>query len=173
MALRPPQHRVDAPIVYIHPNDDAWDLDRVRAEQETMDKPAEHPVAKYMGGFTRYDLNAKGMVGENEVCPADYIDEAKEPVKWHLKRLNAQQWYEVQPIWERAVRRDETPWDAYLRCGKYGVSKVDGLKLDGPPGNLTADDVKLLYKIDPELLKDVGEAVYSASLPLREDEKKR
>lgn len=34
--LRPPTHRIDAPGVYIFPNDDAWDSERIDAELEEL-----------------------------------------------------------------------------------------------------------------------------------------
>ena len=130
MALkRPPEHRADAPIVFVHPLDDAWDNDRVREEQEAMEAagedPTSHPVAMYHGGFTRFDITANVQFLDKSAAPQDYLDESKRPEKWHLKRLGFQEWYQVQPAWERAVAAGERPWEAYTKACRIGIKRVD------------------------------------------------
>ena len=76
--LGPATHRIDAPIIYIHPLDDAWDRERIEAERETLRGALatalesstdpkrraaiacdmRHPVDVYYSGATRYDLDA-------------------------------------------------------------------------------------------------------------------
>jgi len=44
---RPPQHAVDAEPIYIHPDDDAWDMDRVDRERKAL--ATDHKKAKREG----------------------------------------------------------------------------------------------------------------------------
>lgn len=179
MALRPPQHRIDAPILFVHATDTAWDEERIQREQQAMrsaDPPQEassHPVARYLGGFTRYDLDAAATVLGQVVTVRDYLDDAKQPTIWKLRRLSADEWYDVHPLFERDVRRGEKPWACYIRCGKLGVSKVEnGPALELIAGRMTTADVAKIDAIGRSMLYDIGEAVYQASMDLREDERR-
>ncbi|MBK8720685.1 MAG: hypothetical protein IPN32_39170 [Deltaproteobacteria bacterium] len=162
----------------MHPEDEAWDLERVHAEQLAMsardEDPRMHPVARYQGGWTRYDLDAAGTVDGRVATAREYLDEAKQPTMWKLRRLSWDQWYEVLPLWERAVRDGERPVKAYLRACVIGIEKVEsGPTLDLAAGRLTTDDMARLHAIHPELPLVIGEAVYTANMPLTESEGKR
>lgn len=192
MALRrnrPPQHRIDAPIVYVHQDDDAWNIERVREEQKRMAAAGEdqkhHPVALYQGGWTRYDLNAKGTVLGDVVAVSDYLDEGKHPMRWVLRRLTVTEWYEVHALFERAARMGEQPYACYLRCFALGVTRLEGgpsLEMTG--GRLTMADMEVIRDMadgTADLAEgrppidfpfDVGTAVYNASSPLTDPEKK-
>jgi hypothetical protein len=179
MALRPPQHRIDAPIVFVHRSDSAWDRDRIEREKADMRKadldPRDHPVDRYLGGFTRYHLDAQATVGGEVVTVRSYLDDTKQPTFWRLRRLTVHEWYEVHPQWERAVRAKESPTKAYVMAATLGVVKVEnGPTLDLTAGRLTAGDLEKLREIgeaiDDDLIVAIGEAVYQASMPLREDE---
>jgi hypothetical protein len=181
MALRPPQHRIDAPIRFIHPSDTAWDRERWDREKDEMRKagldPSDHPVDRYLGGFTRYDPDAEATVNGAVVTVNEYIDDAKQPTVWHLKRLTILQWYDVQPMWERDVRAGQSPKKAYVHAATIGVAKVDnGPTLDLTGGKLTTSDLEKLREIGSgigdDLIVAIGEAVYQASMPLREDERR-
>ena len=92
MALkRPPQHRADAPIVYVHPRDKAWDHDRITREQAEMKQAGKdatkHPAAQYMGGHTRYDLDAELTYGNEVARPRAWLEETKLPTKWYFNRF--------------------------------------------------------------------------------------
>lgn len=173
----PPQHRADAPIVFVHHDDSAWDMERVRAEQaeirDTNGDPTQHPVARYLGGYTRYDLDAPGQVLGRPTTAREYIDENKQPTRWTLRRLSWREWYEVQPLFERAAIAKERPRAAYATACQMGVVKVEaGPTLEFVGGRLTNSDMQRLYEIDQELPYDLGAAVYAASLPLSESEGK-
>lgn len=183
MLKRPPEHRADAPITYVHPADTAWDRERIKREQEEMrqrgEDPTTHPYARYQGGFTRYDLDAQCTLGDTTVTVRDYLDATKAPTLWHLRRLGFQEWYVVQPLWERDVRKGERPIAAYLQACTLGIKSVEnGPQLEGPPDRLTLGDLEKLYDLSrscPELadlIHEIGEAVYQASMPLSDDEKK-
>lgn len=178
---RPPQHRVDAPILYVHPSDEAWQRERIEAEQTAMkargEDPKQHPVARYQGGWTRYDLDAMSTVAGEARTPRDYLDESKQPTMWKLRRLDVAQWYEVHPLWDKAARASEKAFVAFLRAALVGIEKVEnGPTLELTAGRLTATDLQLLHDIgqgaEIDLVYDIGQAVYTASMPLSESEGK-
>lgn len=181
MALkRPPTHRIDAPIQFVHPSDTAWDEPRVLAEQQRMREaeldPTRHPVARYRGGWTRYDLGAEATLFGDVVSIRDYLDDSKQPTIWTLRRLTVSEWYEVHPIWQRETRAGMPPYAAYLRCATIGIRKVEnGPTLELTGGRLSASDLDKLHRLGQggefDLIFDLGEAVYQASMPLREEEK--
>lgn len=175
MLKRPPQHRSDAVPIFVHPSDEAWDNDRITAElQELGDEAKMHPVARYLGGWTRYDLDAQATVAGRTVTAREYIDESKQPTLWKLRRLSFAEWYEIQPLVEKALRAGERPFSGYLKACICGLANVDnGPTLEIPGGRLNAADVAKLYEIDQELPYAIGEAVYQASIPLTESEGKR
>jgi hypothetical protein len=65
---RPPQHRADAPIVFIWSKDPAWDFERVNAE---LKADPEHVVKLYIDGKTRGDITAPDAEGR---VVTDYLD---------------------------------------------------------------------------------------------------
>lgn len=186
MALkRPPQHRADAKIVYIHPQDEAWDRDTIEAEAKRMkevgESPTQHPWSLYTGGHNRYDLDAEYTVLGEVKRARDYLDESKSPTLWHLKRLSWNEWYDVDAQWQAEIKRGRPPHTAFLKALQVGLESVEnGPELQGPPNKLTLDDIEALHGlrveidgviVDPAL--DIGEAIYTASMPLTEVEKKR
>jgi len=175
---RPPQHRADAKIVYVHPADESWDDERIRDEQDEMkkrgEKTTDHPVARYLGGWTRYDLDAPATLDGKVVTPREYLDPSKPATEWHLKRLRTEDKYEVDSLIEQDIRAGALrPRKGYLRACVLGISKVEhGPDLEGAGRRLSLDDVAVLEDMHPGLPLDIGEAVYTASMPLRDDEKK-
>jgi hypothetical protein len=178
MALkRPPQHRADATIIFVPRSDDAWDTPRIEAETAAMkargEDPKRHPVARYHGGWTRYDLDAQGTVDGRAVTVREYLIESRRPTMFYLRRLDMQAWYEVEPQWESARLRGERPMACYLRCCALGLMKVEnGPTLEMPHARPNLADMEKLYDIHQDLPYDIGNAVYSASLPLSEEEGK-
>lgn len=172
--LRPPTHRADAPIVYVHPKDPAWDRERIDRELKALrdeGKPeSQHPVLRYQGGFTRYDVDAI----------ADYLK--PDATRFYLKRIGVFDWQEVESMREAQVLAGAKPRRAYLRCLALALSKIDnGPTIVGEPGALLPEDVEriaaLSYYDEDEkrvidVLYDVGEAAYTASMPLSKAEKK-
>lgn len=183
MLKRPPQNRVDAPIIFVHPDDPAWDKARIAAEQAEMkkrgEKPQDHPAARYQGGWNRYDLDAQGTVAGELKSPRDYIDETKQPTMWRLRRLTALEWYEVHPLWLKGRKNGEdAPVAACLLACVMGLEKADnGPDLDRPGGRLGNADIQRLHdwgqESEIDLVLAIGEAVYCASMPLTESEGKR
>lgn len=175
---RPPQHRADAKIVYVHPADESWDEERILREQEEMrereEKPGDHPVARYLGGWTRYDLDAVATLNGETVSARQYLDPSKPATEWHLRRLRVDERYEIDSLLEQDIRAGSMkPRKAYLRACVLGLKKVEnGPELEGAGRRLTANDLEKLQDLHPDLPLDIGEAVYTASLPLRDDEKK-
>ncbi len=166
--IKPPTHRVDAPIVFVHPADEAWDADKVEKSEEEQGDNC--PFAVYSSGQTRFDLSANGVQALL----------SGSPVEWHLRRLGALELNEINGLMEReTVQGFPIARAAYLQAARYGLASV---KQDGQdvvelarPGNLSAKDVDALAELTSlgvELLLHVGRAVYLASQPLRDDEKK-
>lgn len=175
--VAPPQHRIDAPIVWIHRDDSAWDADRIEADLEKMRAenldPADHPVLRYHGGWTRYDIDARATLFGETVSARDYLDESKAPTRWHLRRLTSAEWYDVAPLWERAARTGERPIAAYYKCATIGVRKVEaGPALELTGGVMTPRDREAVHAIGTSFMFELGSAVYAASMELREDERR-
>lgn len=182
MSLRPPQHRIDAPGVYVHAAESAWDEERIIREQTEMeergDSASDHPVARYLGGWTRYDLDASETLGDQVVTVREYLDMAKSPAMWKLQRLSVTDHYDVQGLWEQEVRSGTRPFKAYLRAcavGLLGVENGPELAGAGKGKTLTISDLDKLHTLSPqapELPIDIGMAIHNFSASLRDDEKK-
>lgn len=172
MALRPPQHRSDAPIIFVHPSDSAWDEPRILAERDKLVElgieAKHHPVSRYLGGWTRYDLDAEATLFDQAVTPRQYLDEEKRPTFWKLRRLSREEWYEVQGMFEASRARGEPrPIKCNARCCELGLIGVDnGPTLELPGGRPSKADLDRLYAIGHDLQLDIGQAVYQASMPL-------
>lgn len=150
---RPPQHRVDAKPIFVHPDDDAWDEDKIKAECDAMEakqvgSSVDHPVARYRSGETRYDLT--------EALP--YLDTEK-AWQFELRPLEMEEFAEVQDLKSRFGE-----WRAYLHSGRAAMVKGRG---QGCPQDFEA--VKRTDKYLPIML---GQAAFIASLPPTDAEKK-
>ena len=165
MKFRPPTHRVDAPIVFIHPADPAWDQEAIaKAADEHGDESA---FSRYQRGLTRYDASEVQSLISGQ------------PVEFHLTRLSAIQLIEVQSLLERDVSQDKPLLrSAFLQAACYGLREVKqgalpALELESP-GSLSAADIEALSstEVGIHLIQAIGQAVYAASQPLRDDEKK-
>lgn len=173
--LRPPQHRVDAPIVFVHPSDPAWDKERVDKEMtELGDRAQYHPVVRYLGGWTRYNIDAPGTLADGSVTTArEYLDESKQPTVFKLRRLTFDEWYEVEPLVEKARRSLESPFAGYIKACRFGLESIEnGPALEMPGRRCSHADMTKLYATRQDLPYDIGEAVYQASMPLTESEGK-
>lgn len=165
--LRPPQHRADAPIVFIHPSDDAWDHDRVKVD---LADAVDHPLQLYWGGHTRYDLTPDVMA---------YLKPDGKPTKFYLRRLKWDEWLECKASWERAIlNRESRPTSAYTHACRIGLVKIEnGFEVSDrdASGAVSYRDMQKLQDLSGpgnEIILDVGQAVYQASMPLTEAEKK-
>lgn len=175
MLNRPPRHRVDAVPVYIDPGDPAWDWDRVireRKEMEAQKKSADHhPVTIYLGGASRFDLEATYPVLGEMRSAKDYVDMTQ---AWcfTLRRLTSKEWYSVK------TRQESAPDEAYHRACQLGLVEIDGP--DAPaikrgPGGVTDECMDQLFhgiQGGPFLIPRIGQAVYIASMPLMDIEGK-
>lgn len=165
MKFRPPTHRVDAPIVFIHPADPAWNQEAV-AEAAKKDGK-DSAFARYHAGKTRYDASdVQAFI-------------SGQPVEFLLRRLDATQLIEVQSLLERdVVQQKKMMRSAFLQAACYGLSEVkqggvQALDLESP-GSLSQEDIDALCstELGIDLVQAIGQAVYLASQPLRDDEKK-
>lgn len=172
--LRPPTHRADAPIVFVHPSDPAWDKDRIDRELKALrddGKPeSQHPVLRYQGGFTRYDVDAI----------ADYL--GPDATKFYFKRIGLFDWQQIETLRDMDVAKSAKPRTAYWRALAVSLVKVEnGPPLVGESGAFLMEDfdrIAALNFYDEEkhrivdVFYDCGEAAYQASMPLSKAEKK-
>jgi hypothetical protein len=174
MKFRPPTNRVDSPIVFVHPADDAWDTDAV--VKSTEEHGEDSPFSQYHSGATRYDLQAMGAHG----AAGDMLGPGA--TEYHLRRLSMLELNEVQGLMEREFAQQfPIPRSAYLQACRYGLVAIksdgrDVMELNRRGGSLSVDDVDTLAEcteLGPSLIMHLGQAVYLASQPLRDAEKKR
>ena len=167
-----PRHRIDAPIIAVHPADDAWD--QAKVEKSAEEHGEDCPFLRYHAGLTRYDLGARGQHGSAQ----DLL--SGNPVEFHLRRLSTLQLNEVQGLLEREITQDfPIPRGAYLLAARYGLMAV---KQGGStvidlerPGNLSDKDLEALGTMTDlglALVMFIGQASYAASQPLTEAEGK-
>lgn len=179
MALkRPPQHRADAPPLFIYQGDDAWDWERINRERDELEKSGAkggHPVDHYLGGATRYDIDAPATIGGATVSARSYLREGAKPTVFELRRVSGLERTKAAVAFGDSQARQDALW----RLAKIGLVKVtEGF--DGEPWDLeggvvpmTDHDLQQLYEVDPLLVQAVGFAVFHTSAPLSEAEGKR
>ncbi len=167
-----PRHRIDAPIIAVHPADDAWDA--AELEKSSEEHGDDCPFLRYHRGVTRFDLGARNAHGSAQ----DLL--SGQPVEFHLRRLSTLQLNEVQGMLERELTQDfPIPRAAYLLAARYGLTAVKqgGTSLVDidRPGNLTEADLQTLGTLTDlglGLIMFIGQASYAASQPLTEAEGK-
>lgn len=181
MLKRPPQHRVDAEIVYVHPLDPAWDSARLDAECEEMDAAEPggskaHPVLIYWSGASRFDLEARHSFKDGTASAAEYLDDAKAN-KFALRRLGVRKLSSVT----HRIRSDdpERLASAQIDAVKWGVLSITGpampkLRGEGATELTEADldELATCTQYGADLLDSIGLAVWRASQPLTDAEKK-
>lgn len=172
--LRPPQHRADAPIVFVHRTDPAWDHERIDREIKALrdaGKPvSQHPVLRYRGGFTRYDLDTV----------ADYL--GPDATKFYLKRIGLFDWQQIETLRDMDVTKGAKPRTAYWRALAVSLQKIEnGPPLVGEAGAFLVEDFERIAALNyfdedkgetVDVFYDLGEAAYQASMPLSRAEKK-
>ncbi len=171
---KPPRHRIDAPITFVHPADEAWDQDKVTKSQEEHGEDC--PFLRYCKGETRFDLSATMEHGRVDEF---FLAEAS-PIEFRLMRLGVLEYNDVQSTKERELLQGKPiARAAFLMACRFGLKSVeqDGRKivdLDSPEDLSVADLQKLadLTSVGSDLPILIGQAVYLASQPLRDDEKK-
>lgn len=158
-----------------------------------------HPIARYFGGATRYDLQAELRLpradGEHEIVKtADYFGPGARQFK--LRRLPRSIWVEVESEAMSNIAADvrrvnpSTPADELAmltaadavarrrgreRAVLYGLKAADGLDLprtadDDGRSCLDPSALDMLHDLDPGLVDLLAKAVIFYSQPLREDE---
>lgn len=133
------------------------------------------PFLRYHAGETRFDLGARDEHG----AVAEAV--GKGAVEYHLRRLSPLELNEVQGLMEREFAQGyPNPRGAYLLAARYGLVavKADGrdvVEVERRNGAVTDECVEMLAECTElgfNLLIHIGQAVYAASQPLRDDEKK-
>lgn len=169
--LHAPQHRVDATPILVLEDDTAWDKPRILAECAKLRKNADrHPFAVYQSGETRYDLGAVTRLPNGEEHRVtDYLDMGQ-AWQFELRRLTWQEFYAI----EQSVRSN--PSIGFAQACRIGLVRVTG---PGAPkvehdvtGLVTDETMQALFDLRASLPSIVGQAVFSASLPLSVAEKK-
>lgn len=149
MALKPPQHRADAPGRFIARQDAAWDMDGIAPS-------ADHPLMRYFAGDTRFDLQAVRGFLRSDVQPTVFM----------LRRLTLAEYAAVQDIPGLHQR--------FARAAAIGVTGVEnGAELGFLADRWRPDDVERAFNIDDQLPFEIGMAVVNYSRPISEAEGKR
>ena len=170
MALkRPPQHRVDAEPVYVDEQDSAWDIERIKRECAEMRRegqsPSRHPVAVYHRGESRFDLGAAYSVLGVPRTAADYL--GPDATRFVLRRLSHSELY-------RMTDMGSTSALGRLYGCRVGLVRVegDGPKVQRDDYGVTDESLDNVFAWGAALPAKIGLAVFLASQPLTEDEKK-
>jgi hypothetical protein len=142
--------------------------------RERGEDPMQHPVSVYLSGRSRYDLHARINYGNDSASAAAWLDTPK-AVRFNLRRLDARRFARVHARKEAEADRGVPDHDASLDALQWGLVSVDGP--DAPKivgrGELTDRDVDtLIAAYGHGVCWAVGDAVYFASIPLTDDEKK-
>lgn len=166
----PPPHRIDHTPILIFANDDAWDHERIDKElvaidagDSAWDSKGDHPWSRYLGGFTRADLQPV----------REYLQAGRDPVQVTLRRLSLRDWTH-----NRALAATSLP-AAELHAIRHGVLRVDGADLElgrggSEDGPLTDDDLEALRSlVGEENFWTAGKFCRFISKELLDFEKKR
>jgi hypothetical protein len=176
--MRPPQHNIDAPAVYVMPEDPAWDKDRIEAEVSELDEEqaADHPYVAYLRGDTRFDLRARVMWAKGEGSASDYL--TGEPTRFFLQRLSVSDFAEVQDTLVRELKREGESAafnGVWLRAAKYGIKSIEGdPDLTFPAGRPPESVMRGIVDKHGGLvgITHIGLAAWKLSKPLSDAEKK-
>jgi hypothetical protein len=188
MLKRPPQHRVDAPIVYIDQDDDAWDKARIEAEigaaaraqkawldererameageeftlEPPHDAPEGHPVRLYQNGSTRSDLNAPVRWGGEDRLVTEWI--TGQPTRFILRRLRWDAYMECQAL------HLHSPVRCYVRACQLGLVDVENMPavvIDRNRTERSDDEMESLHRQNAVLSVRIGKAALAAAAPL-------
>lgn len=179
MAL-PITHRLDAPIVYISVQDDAWDMLRVRAERQLIERAlagelgedevcpwqsqTDHPFDRYVTGKSRFDVSSV----------REYLLAGSTPIEFHMRRLKLRQWIQVSHLNELGRFAE-----ARILAMSLAIVEIKGadIKLDRlgkqagqPLTDACLDELRALFG-DTEFGR-LGTACIAASRELDDAEKK-
>jgi len=166
-----PVHRIDGDMLFVSEKDDAWDHEKIRQDRSAAEDGEQTAWDRWYSGATRFD---------SRTFPKEYLKDGADPVYWHMRRLPWQAVTQIQDQVSSVLMKTRALVEAFA----HGLKRADGLKLHGGqdvdwPGNhdgkhLSNADVQLLVDVlGIDVVLDVGRAVFLASMPLNEDEKKR
>lgn len=171
---RPPQHRADAPGVFIPRSDSSFDQDRYDRELAQLEAEGgsrkDHPIERYYSGSTRYDLAAQELLFGQVTTAGSYFRPEENPEKWILRRLDWDQWHRVMGLIEQGAFGQ-----AQLLAARFGIKGVENspIKLEGAEaGLLTHQDMQRIHDADATLATALGFAAWKFSRPLDDVEKK-
>ena len=182
MITQPPEHAADATPLYIAAFDDALDNDRIARERKELAKGEDHCTDRYYAGDTRYDVDAPWTIGGQAVTMRGYIRDGATPTVFKLRRVTGLLRQQTMAV-INAGQNGGPPGDlvaAIFELAKHGVAEVtEGFAgtpwdLDGGQDGLplTEGDLQTLYEAHSALPESLGWAVFHASKPLSQVEKK-
>lgn len=181
-------HRVDHVPVFVLLRDSAWDNDRITREERQIEHaikfaedgdpaepladvqwtdPKDHPIARYHGGVSRYDLRTVEA----------YLLPNERPTKFVLRRLC---WADLRHV--RTLIAAGSKPDAFhfaLRAGLHRVTDCPGLPewpgrdVDDAPFLTERQADKLRSIIGDVAADEIGAAVYMVSREITDAEGKR
>jgi hypothetical protein len=187
--LRPPTHRADAPPVVFLRTDPGLAHARIAAERAAL-HGAPHPIDRFLGGETRYDLAAVircDVLGEVSIL--DYVGDA---TLFRLRRLPREVYEQVrsalsantahqlcklgvgdtgQLIGALSFDRARTV-DAWAAACRAWLVSIERSPIPWPLAE-GVDVCDALHEVDPSIVEAVGVAAFMASSPLRADESLR
>lgn len=148
---------------------DDWDYDRIDQETEKLKEQGEeeHPIWAYMRGETRWDLGAPFQCLGASVTPRDYLGPGFTP--FELSRLGVDMFHQARDLADACGVNKMAEF-----CCKYGVVDAPGWDFTRTrDGCLTARCMQQLHDCGaPELVRELGLAVFNLSKPLTNAEKK-
>jgi hypothetical protein len=162
MAL-PPIHRCDHTPVFVSVLDDCWDIEKLEADLEAIEKQAEpdakptlwgsvgaHPLHKYWSGEGRADLNTV----------KDWMLPDKTPVMFVLRRLKLDKWAMVEQFRERGLMVESR-----LACVRHGLASVSGAEMEISTDPVSNEDLEKIKAIlGHEEFKRLANVIYVASV---------
>lgn len=189
-----PMHRIDHVPTYILKEDSAWNRSKINKEvqelddrykDDPLDEPdaadddyieklhewrnaviaRAHPVDRYHGGYTRYDIEAENI--------KDYIDMSKSPLLFRFRRLDIEEYEQVRNL---IVMNQAAA--AYRRAFQMCIKSIDGIpstadiKINMRGGMSIVNLDKLREWLGLDRILEVGQAIVGCSADLTESEKK-
>jgi len=183
MLHTPPKHTIEAAAgltsVYILPGDNAWDQDRITREiAENFDGKAEaHPVAQYLNGNTRYDLDADALVAGERVTIRTYL--IGRATEFRIRRLSTIDIARVNGWMHERADNINLAMDYACRRGIVSIENldIDWIVRDGELSDVTMQQLYDCGTSDEggggiPLITDIGLAIFRVSQPLTYGEKK-
>jgi hypothetical protein len=166
----PPIHRVDAEPRYIQTEDPAFKAGYERGAKEWQairesdgpEKAAAHPVAQYVSGRSRFDIQTI----------REYLD--GEPVQWVLKILPLPVYAGLKDLVERSGE-----YTGHLHALKVGLRRIEGptklasIDTAGRDALTDRELEQIAAAFEPDVLFEVGRAVLRANEHMRGNEGKR